>query len=195
MRKMEGTSPAKERTKGEREREEIEGWHAHKRGGGLCHERVMTPWAYPETLRPDIAAMFSLTQTNTHKPPLSPYITLSLLLRSCIWLSFFCSFVQPRSLSLLLRLFVLLSLSRMGGSSNAWADGKEGRKERGGARKDSNGVLERRAFETIEMPLRGFPFLGENACERDETKERHNGLPCNIYRWKSNVSLRGLCRL
>jgi len=63
----------------------------------------------------------------------------------------------------------------MGGSLNAWADGKEGRKERGGARKDSNGVLERRAFE---MPLRGFPFLGEDACFVSVTKRKKDTTVC-----------------
>lgn len=67
-----------------------------------------------------------LPYTNKHTRTISLHISR--------FLSFFAPSFSP-DLSLLLRLFVLLSLSRMGGSSSAWADGKEGRRERRAARR------------------------------------------------------------
>lgn len=98
------------------------------RGGGGLPRKGDDPLGVPRNSTSWYRrAMFSLTQTNTHNQSLSPYITLSLLLRSRLSFFFFCSSVQPRSLSLslslFLRLLVLLSLSRMGGSWSAWADG------------------------------------------------------------------------
>jgi len=68
--------------------------------------------------------------------------------------------------------------------------GKEKKKEDRFSREDLNGVLwnaERWTFQTFEMPLSGFPFLGENASRtwRDESTPSRYIVSTVIYiDWK-----------
>lgn len=66
------------------------------------------------------------TNKHTHKPSLSPYITLSLLLRSCIWLSFFA---PSFSLDLSPCSFVYLSFYLFRGWVVVWTRGQTEKKE------------------------------------------------------------------
>lgn len=89
----------------------VETRYAHKRGGGeggggeggVRRERVMTLWAYPETLHPDIGEMFSLVRTQMRSD--RPFLHISRFF-SYLDLVFGSSFLFAASFSLDLRLLL-----------------------------------------------------------------------------------------